>query len=68
MQEETVEQLMDVAMWLRWACRRNISFKTEALSTISQRALAAVMPPLHDMSHQAIVLKSGIRLGLLGTT
>lgn len=61
------QQLMDAMLWLRFACRNQPSFKTECLSTISQRTLAAALPPLHDISHQAICLKSGVLLGTVKT-
>jgi hypothetical protein len=52
-------------LWLRWACRRDWSLKNDALSGASLRAIANLQPEIHDATVQTIMLKTGIRLGII---
>lgn len=55
----------DLALYLRVACRPDWSLKNLALSGVSLRAINNTLPEMHDASHTTVVLKSGLRLGLL---
>jgi hypothetical protein len=69
--EEALEdRKRDLSLWLRIACKPDLSFKTEALSTLSIRTVGSVMAQRDDwmaweLSHQSVIIKSGMRLGLL---
>jgi len=71
--DEEASLLRDAAMWLRWACRRDTSFRTDSLRSISIRSLVSRVaqiealrdPMARDLSHQTVILKSGIELGLI---
>jgi len=65
----------DGALWIRWAAKQlcPVSFKTEALSTISLRTIASVMKQKDDedgfhLFGETVLLRSGIRLGIIETT
>ena len=70
-----IERRSDGLLLIRHACRRDIRFKTEALSTVSLRTINERMLQfeqereaadyLAEIKHSAIMLKAGISLGII---
>ena len=57
-----------VADQIWWAVserRRAWSLRSLVLATTSHKAISNVMPKLHDASHQTIMLRSGLALGII---
>jgi hypothetical protein len=74
---EDIERRIDGLLFIRHACRRDISFKTEALSTVSLRMINERLLQLDqereaaafvaEIKHSTIMLKAGISLGIVQT-
>jgi hypothetical protein len=74
--QDEYNELRWTALFIRWACRPDFSFKTQALSCPSlntiekQQRLPALLDITDDqmisreVSHKHIMLKSGLKLGL----